>query len=210
MRGRPLSVHNADMSELSADAAHVKALFEDADWESVADALTLRPCHTTGEHTPNHHVTRTCPDQRSRMLEGILDALGVVEAELPRALHDDGCYWCHHVPSQETYRVDLRKSYAWAGVEIPAELAATARDGWHPGDDEAVLSALRVLCAGHGAQEWFGNPQVKAALDEQGRTDIGVERINIVTRKMKEHGLLEETVVGGVYRKRLTVAGRTA
>ena len=55
-----------------------------------------------------------------------LELVEVEEGDLPRALHDDGC--CFRVPSTEEYREKLRQTYAWAGEEIPEELAEPAPD----------------------------------------------------------------------------------
>lgn len=105
--------------------------------------LTLRPCHVTGMHDPNHTDRYLCREQQADLLDRLLRAAGIELADIPHELHPEGtCYWCHEVPTQEEYRVKLRKVWDWAGVPHTAELAALAPDWVRPGDDEEVLAAL--------------------------------------------------------------------
>lgn len=95
--------------------------------EQVLEAIALRPCHVTGQHDPDHTPDRVCESQLSQAFTGLLDLLGVTPEDLPHALHES-CHWCHDVPVQEIFRVKLRRVHAWAGVPVPAELAAPAPD----------------------------------------------------------------------------------
>ena len=90
--------------------------------EVLREALAIEPCHITGEHEPDHHLRYLCRDQQAAMLAGLLAGLGLKFDDLPRRLHD-GCGWCHRIPAQERYRERLRATWAWAGIDIPAELA---------------------------------------------------------------------------------------
>lgn len=119
----------AEVTRLRAELAAVRA------------ALTVQPCHITGMHTPDHHTESSCSYQRAATLDRVLAVLGTTYDDLPRELHDD-CHWCRHVPNQEQYRERLRRSYRWAGVEIPAELAELAPDAPRPGDPELVLPCV--------------------------------------------------------------------
>jgi hypothetical protein len=174
--------------------------------DMVRAALTLRPCHITGMHTPEHHLIGTCTEQRNDMLLRLLAAMQTEEGELPHGLHGQGCHWCHEVPSQERYRDRLRKTWEWAGVPVSEALAATARDGWHPGDDEAVAGAYRALAGIHGREHWVHTTDIHEYLTEQ-ETPLPYERINIVERKMREHGLIEEATLRNRVASRLTEAG---
>lgn len=109
----------------------------------LMDALTLRPCHVTGMHTPEHHARFMCAHQKAAMLDAVLAALGIDNAaDLPHALHDESCGWCHRVPAQERHREGLRETYRWAGVEIPAHLAEPGDDVPREGDNDIVWSVL--------------------------------------------------------------------
>ena len=62
----------------------------------ILAALTLKPCHTTGEHDPTHTPTGICDKQLREALLNLLKMLGVSAKDLPRALHEEGsCYWCY-------------------------------------------------------------------------------------------------------------------
>jgi hypothetical protein len=73
--------------------------------EQLMEALTLRPCHVTGTHQPDHHLPHrnaftgkptdgyVCNLQLTAALKGLFELLGITEADLPRALHQD-CIWC--------------------------------------------------------------------------------------------------------------------
>lgn len=102
----------------------------------ILAALTLHPCHITGMHTPEHHIDHrssydgklvagyVCGDMKAKALAGLLGLIGAELSDLPHALHaPEQCGWCHRVPSQEHFRAQLRKSYEWAGVPVPVELA---------------------------------------------------------------------------------------
>lgn len=93
----------------------------------LVDALAVEPCHITGMHEPEHHVRYMCSDQTAAQLKNLLAGLGLSVDHLPRRLHVN-CGWCHRVPTQEKYRQQLRESYRWAGVEIPADLAIHGSD----------------------------------------------------------------------------------
>lgn len=95
---------------------------------ALLKAMQIEPCHTTGMHDPNHTTKFVCESQRSKAYGRVLELLGMTEENLPHALHGAECYWCHEVCSQEEYRVDRRALHAWAGQEVPAELAAPAPD----------------------------------------------------------------------------------
>lgn len=106
----------------------------------VLDMLSLRPCHVTGMHTPEHHLDYTCEIQKGEAFDRALKILMATEDEVPKHLHDD-CYWCHGQdpvacassanvldgspalklgqPTQERYRERARKTHAWAGVPVP-------------------------------------------------------------------------------------------
>jgi hypothetical protein len=96
--------------------------------DEILAALTVRPCHITGIHNPDHHRKYTCADQRAEAFRQVLELIGATEDELPRALHNENCGWCHRIPSQERYREDLRKTWGWAGVPLTDDLAAPAPD----------------------------------------------------------------------------------
>lgn len=108
---------------------------------AIVAALTVRPCHVTGLHSPEHHLRYSCDIQKADTLDRVLAAIGTTYDELPKELHP-GDLWCHSVPSQEQYREGLRQTYRWAGVDIPEELAALAPDAPRPGDEERVLAAI--------------------------------------------------------------------
>lgn len=103
----------------------------------LLEALALEPCHVTGQHDPNHTPRHVCSIQRAEAFERVLELLGVTEEELPKRLHE-GCGWCHEVPSQEEYRIGMRRLHAWAGKPISEELAA-------PGSDAERFTEERVL-----------------------------------------------------------------
>lgn len=108
--------------------------------------LVLRPCHVTGLHSPDHQAEQPenfCEIQKAAAIEEVLELIGLDWSKVRRDLHDEGdCYWCHHVPGQEEYRSRLRKTWAWAGREIPDDLAALADDAPRPDDDILVLEVL--------------------------------------------------------------------
>lgn len=81
--------------------------------QQILDAVTLKPCHITGEHDPTHTPDRVCASQTAAAFRGLLALLDVEVEDLPRALHDT-CYWCNNVPTQEEYRVQQRRLHEWA------------------------------------------------------------------------------------------------
>lgn len=111
---------------------------------AVLTAVVVNPCHVTGMHTPGHHVNGSvCDIMLSKMAKNILEAVGIENTSLiPRDLHDEGCGWCHEIPTQEEYRQRLRESYEWAARIPPAELLEPASDAVLPGDTKRVLEAL--------------------------------------------------------------------
>lgn len=121
MQGFP-APHVASADDVLEEAARQHELLT-----GVINALALEPCHITGMHEPDHHVKYNCADQYKAVLDKVLQALEMNRADLRHQLHEGSCYWCHHVPAEEKYRQEHRKSHEWAGVPIPPELAATGR-----------------------------------------------------------------------------------
>ena len=111
--------------------------------DEIVEMLTIRPCHVTGMHTPDHHLKFTCDIQRSAALRNLLNELNVGEGQLPRDLHDESCGWCHRIPGQEQYRERLRQTWAWAGRKISAALAKPAPDS--PVFDVPKRDVLRAI-----------------------------------------------------------------
>lgn len=186
--------------------------------EAIREALTLRPCHITGMHRPEHHLDFTCEHQKTRMLDNLLGVLGIQDpGALPHALDDDSCSWCHRVPSQEMYRDRLRRTWAWAGVPLSDELAAPANDAPRPADAPAVLAAFGYL---HEQAEdptdpsthdgWFLRTDVHHALTAMGVDDIGYERIALAEQNLVVSGYLKEKPTGLIRGSRLTTAGMAA
>lgn len=134
-RGSPAGGGHAGSEETAAEWA-ARAVTE-----VLREALAIEPCHITGEHEPDHHLRYLCRDQQARALAGLLAGLGLNFDDLPRRLHP-GCGWCHRIPAQERYRERLRATWAWAGVDIPAELAEPAPDAPRPGDGDLVAAYL--------------------------------------------------------------------
>ena len=117
--------------------------------EGMLDAATIRPCHVTGMHTPNHHINGSvCELMVTDTAKRMLAAAGIVVKDLPHELHpagaykDGGCGWCHDVPSQQEYRDRLIESWKWAGVEPTPELLAPANDAVREGDTQMILGML--------------------------------------------------------------------
>lgn len=76
------------MQAALSEVAFIRALEQDG--YTVAPLARLRPCHVTGMHTPDHHLTsdRVCDIQARDVAEQLVR----IEA-LPRELHQN-CYWC--------------------------------------------------------------------------------------------------------------------
>lgn len=161
--------------------------------------LDRRPCHITGMHEPEHHLRADCADMKAATIERMLLAAGVSYHELPARLHDLGdCGWCHGVPSQEKYRERLRRTWAWAGVDLTPELAASAPDKPQPDDPDTVLWLWR---SGDWYSPWHGDA-----------LPIHYERVYAARDELTEQGLLEhngaEPHRDGPRLWRLTDAGR--
>lgn len=111
--------------------------------EQVLEMLSIRPCHVTGMHEPEHHLKYTCPLQKAEAFDRALTVLGAAIEDMPKHLHD-ACYWCHGdpppvdaageptrslgSPSQERYRQRSRETHTWAGVPVPAWLRKKGTD----------------------------------------------------------------------------------
>lgn len=149
---------------------------------ALAEALTVRPCHVTGMHTPNHHLDYLCQIQKAAMFDAVLEAVGLSVEELPHALHED-CYWCHNVPAQEQYRARLRRTYEWAGVPVTGELAELADDAPRPGDQQAVAEMLT-------RDGWHSFADLKDALGWP------VERLGAALHALEDAGMVERLVNG--------------
>jgi hypothetical protein len=146
----------------------------------LAEALAVHPCHITGMHEPDHHTRYLCTDQKAAALDGLLAGLGLEFADLPRRLHDR-CGWCHEIPTQERYRERLRRSYRWAGVEIPPELAEPAPDASRPGDTDLVLA--------HIPADWRHWPDVLREIEAA--NPIGWTRISEALHALDKAGEIE-------------------
>lgn len=110
---------------------------------AIDGALVLRPCHLSGMHG-RHEPGCLCREQLTKLGDGLLAALEVEPAELPRALHEN-CGWCHTIPGQEEYRAGLRRLWDWAGVPITPELAKAADDAPRPDDPARVLAHVLTV-----------------------------------------------------------------
>lgn len=110
--------------------------------EAIQRTLVLEPCHVTGMHDPTHTTTYMCNLQKAGLLDALMAAAGLAYDDLRRALHGPGCRSCHHVSSEEYERVKDRQLYAWAGVDLPEELATPGHAAPLPGDKEAILAEL--------------------------------------------------------------------
>ena len=64
---------------------------ERVEGERLREAFYLTPCHVTGEHTPDHHLTREapCSFQLAELAERIVKVLGG-----PPHRDHAGCVWC--------------------------------------------------------------------------------------------------------------------
>lgn len=107
--------------------------------ERLLELLVLRPCHTTGLHTPDDHLRTVCSEMKISVFDRLLAAVGIDEADLRHELHEE-CCWCHDIPLQEEYRDRLRRTWAWAGVPLTPELAADAPDKPQPEDVELMFA----------------------------------------------------------------------
>lgn len=156
--------------------------------EEILHALRLEPCHVTGMHTPEHHLDYTCDLQRTKGYERVLKLIEATDAEIPRALHEN-CGWCTRVPGQEQYRERLRRTYEWAGVEIPAELAAPAPDA--PEFDVKERDIMRVVRRlGSGRQDrWVSQGALPEALDLHRHSTLYQRPL----ARLIDKGKLEET-----------------
>lgn len=77
----------------------------------------LHPCHVTGMHTPNHHLTsdRVCGIQLEDIAEQMLS--GSDPATLPRAVHSK-CFWCGTSPYRDGRPFEGADEHRqWAGAE---------------------------------------------------------------------------------------------
>jgi hypothetical protein len=63
--------------------------------QSVLRMISLKPCHVTGEHEPDHHLRsdHVCSLQKARMLDDLLAMLDIEINEVDRQPHRE-CYWC--------------------------------------------------------------------------------------------------------------------
>jgi hypothetical protein len=169
--------------------------------QEILDAMALHPCHVTGMHTPEHHLDGSvCNIMLSRSAEGVLALVGATVDDLPRRLHDD-CGWCHRVPTQEEYRERLRQTYAWAGEEVPPELAEPAPDA--PCFDVPERDVLRAVRTAKPSEDvgggWLRYDDVREALGLPGRHDHSYNR---PMQRLIEKGKVETQVIGYVYRVR--------
>lgn len=67
----------------------------------ILSAITLEPCHVTGDHDPTHTPFNVCSIQRSEQMQRLLVLLETDESDLPRRLHRH-CGYCgtsHQVES---------------------------------------------------------------------------------------------------------------
>lgn len=115
--------------------------------EEILDALSVKPCHITGTHRPEHHLESTCDHQRADAFGSVLELIGASEDEIPHKLHDETCFWCHDIPSQEKYRESRRRTHEWAGVPVPEEMAAPAKDApCFDASEKSVMKTVRQIC----------------------------------------------------------------
>jgi hypothetical protein len=147
----------------------------------LTEALTIEPCHITGMHDPDHHVRYTCAEQLREVASRMITGLGLTIDELPHRLHEK-CGWCHNVGTQEKYRERMRESHRWAGVEIPAELAAPAPDAPRPGDTDLVLA--------HFPDGWRYWPDVLKEIESA--TSLHSTRISLAYHALLTDGSVEE------------------
>lgn len=145
-RVKELGTTGAEPVQLQRDAFYLATVLE-----AVLQQATLRPCHVSGTHAPDHHIHGTvCDYMRADAGQRMVAALGLDLSTAPHELHPaEGCYWCHNIPSQQEFRDKLIKSWEWAGVKPTAEMLEPAADGVHPGDTALVLSVLT-----HEWQTW--------------------------------------------------------
>ncbi|MGH3405132.1 MAG: hypothetical protein ACRDRJ_21910 [Streptosporangiaceae bacterium] len=170
-----------------AGRAHTASEETAAQWaaravvEVLREALAIQPCHITGEHEPDHHLRYLCRDQQAAMLSGLLAGLGLAFGDLPRRLHD-GCGWCHRIPAQERYRERLRATWAWAGADMPAELAEPALDAPRAGDGDLAAACLTA--------EWQWWPDVVQQVQET--TLMPAERVSAALDTLTAARIAEE------------------
>lgn len=79
----------------------------------ILKALTLEPCHVTGEHDPTHTARYICRIQRSEALNRVLRLVGVDAPDLPRRLHQH-CRWCGTQEGAGEGAHDKDLIHAWA------------------------------------------------------------------------------------------------
>lgn len=62
----------------------------------VLELLSLRPCHVTGQHNPNHHLEHSepCGFQRQDVLARLLEDLGISIVDDVRREDHPVCGWC--------------------------------------------------------------------------------------------------------------------
>jgi len=84
------------------------------DLTAVRNALFVEPCHVTGMHSPDHHLTHDtpCGFQSAVVLNRILTTLGTSLEALPRRLHDK-CVWCHEGARAEQHAAWVASWPGW-------------------------------------------------------------------------------------------------
>lgn len=151
---------------------------------AVRAQLYVTPCHTTGEHDPDHTGSYLCGQQQKELLSRLLGALGVELGDLGHRLHKPGtCFWCHHVPGQEEYREQQRTLYRWAGAEITGELAQPAPDAPRDGDEDLILAAL--------TDEYQPWPKVLEEMGIDTSTHSDVARLAVTRDRLGREGRIE-------------------
>lgn len=194
-----------DIARLAVKSALLNALQSPALLDQMVEALTLHPCHITGMHSPEHHLEYVCEHQKGVLLESLLGVLGLRDADsLPHRLHES-CGWCHDVPSQEKYRERLRKTYEWAGVPIPEDLAALAEDAWRMGDDETVLRGYWDLHL-KDPSGWWTPSEVDYQIGLRGH--LNPFRRYHGQQNLLDKGVLQNETRSSVYVARLTEHGQ--
>lgn len=207
----PTDTHTHTHTHGSVDVIDRLRAALDTNPDAIRDALTLRPCHITGCHRPNHHLDYTCTEQKARMFNALLGALGVLVPEnLPRALHGPSCSHCHTVPSQEEYRDRLRRTHQWAGIPVSEDLSAPANDAPRPEDAPMLLAAYAHLHHTTEPDTWHSAVDRNRALAHIGMDGIPWERVAAADRNLVEAGLIEERTIRNLVCARLTPTGLTA
>lgn len=81
--------------------------------------LAIAPCHISGMHEPDHHLTGIiCDNQRSEAWTRAMVELGFDPDNPERKLHDK-CGWCHPEPGRPS-DADMHEAWAFGVLHMPS------------------------------------------------------------------------------------------